>query len=222
MAQYAYHFFPGLHFLATQFGRQLPQQDQFMRAAIQAERATCQMVNLFAVAFADREQAVAAALKRFLQWHRQYRQQRVDRIAFQFAAFVQQAPRRDIRINDRTGIHAQEHRDRRVLHHGIEQQFALHQVQALIAQRIAEIVVRLDQFADFIIAFPAYRKTVVAVAIAADGAGQRAKQGKITSQLAVQKNHGNGRHHGNNEQSHEPVGFEFVSQQQAQGRRNHQ
>jgi hypothetical protein len=78
---------PGLHFLAPQFGGQLAQQQQFVLAAVQAEVAARQVVDLFLLAFAGREQAVAAARQRFDQGRRRASPAPRQRMAFELAAF---------------------------------------------------------------------------------------------------------------------------------------
>ena len=47
------HLLPGLHFLPAQFGGELAQQQQFVRAPVEPETAAGQVVDLFLVAIAD-------------------------------------------------------------------------------------------------------------------------------------------------------------------------
>ena len=69
----------------------------------------------------------------------------------------------------------------------------------------------LDQFADFVVALPANRETVITVAVAADRSCQRAEQRKIASQLTVQKNDGSWGHYRNHNYRNHPVGLEFMT-----------
>jgi len=68
-------------------------------------------------------------------------------------------------------VGGKQHRHRRVLHHGVEHQFALRQALALFAQDLAQLPVRSDHFAQFVVAAPVHAEVVLAVAVAADAAG---------------------------------------------------
>jgi len=63
-----------------------------------------------------------------------------------------------------------------MLHHGVQQQFALHQILALFAQCVPQFVVRLDQRAQFIAATRAQRDAEITVAVTRDAARQGAQQ----------------------------------------------
>ncbi len=71
----------------------------------------------------------------------------------------------------------QQHRHRRVLQHGVEQQFALHEALALFTQHVAEFAVCGDEFGQFILAAPVDAEVVFAVAVGVHAAGQRTQQG---------------------------------------------
>jgi len=66
----------------------------------------------------------------------------------------------------------QQHRHRRILHHRVQQKFALHQALPLCTQHIAQFAVCLHQVAELVIAGPVHAEVVFAVAIAAGGARQ--------------------------------------------------
>ncbi|KAG1456090.1 hypothetical protein G6F57_015171 [Rhizopus arrhizus] len=127
-----------------------------------------------------REQAVAAAGDRVAQLHRHLLQHILQALAFQLPAAVQQLARGQVGEHHAGDAIAagrdQQHRHRRVLHHGVEQQFALHQPLPLRTQHIAQLAVRLHQVAQLIIARPVHAEVVLTIAVAAGGAGERAHQ----------------------------------------------
>ncbi|KAG0953689.1 hypothetical protein G6F31_013370 [Rhizopus arrhizus] len=127
-----------------------------------------------------REQAVAAAGDRVAQLHRHLLQHILQALAFQLPAAVQQLARGQVGEHHAGDASAagrdQQHRHRRVLHHGVEQQFALHQPLPLRTQHIAQLAVRLHQVAQLIIARPVHAEVVLTIAVAAGGAGERAHQ----------------------------------------------
>jgi hypothetical protein len=154
VADHADHLLPGLHFLPAQLRGELSQQHEFVFAAVEAEAAAGEMVDVLVVFVADGEHAIAATLQRFAQGIRRALEQRVERLAFELVALAQQLPCGEVGVDDAVVRVDQQHRHRRVLDHGVEQQFALHQRQALLAQRIAETVVRGDQFRELALAAP--------------------------------------------------------------------
>src|SRR3546814_3531940 len=64
VADHADHCLPCLHFLPPQLGGELAQQHQLVLAAVEAEAAPAQVVDVFLVLVADGEHAVAAAGER--------------------------------------------------------------------------------------------------------------------------------------------------------------
>src|SRR3546814_6615848 len=66
--------------------------------------------------------------------------------------------------------------DLRVLHDGVQQQFALHQRLPLVAQHTAQLVVAFDQLAQFSPALPGDAAAAIDVAIAGHAASERAEQ----------------------------------------------
>src|SRR3546814_8659433 len=58
VADHADHFLPGLHFLPPQLGGELAQQHKLVLAAVEAEAAPAQGVDVFLVLVADGEHAV--------------------------------------------------------------------------------------------------------------------------------------------------------------------
>ena len=178
MADHADDLLPGLHFLSSQLIGQQAQQQQLMLAAVEAEMTPCQVIHLFLVVdfvAADREQAIAAALHRYSHLHGCACQQVVETLAFQFPAAVQQLACGHVgEHHPALAIAAgsdQQHRHRRVLHHRVQQQFALHQSLSLFAQHVAQFRVRAHQVAQVVASVPVDAEVVLAVAIGADTAG---------------------------------------------------
>ncbi|MNV40651.1 hypothetical protein D3C71_1322660 [compost metagenome] len=187
MADHADHLFPGLHFLTAQLGGEQAQQQQFVRATVQMEVAARQVIDLLVffiifqrVGFTHGEQAVATARDGVAQFDRHGFQQFLHALAFQLPTAVQQLACGDVgerhALDAVTAVGEQQHRHRRVLHHGVEQQLALHQCLALLAQHFAEFGVGFHQLRELIIAAPMHTEVVLAVAVAAGGAGQRTQQ----------------------------------------------
>ena len=196
VADDADHLLPGLHFLAPQLGRQLAQHEQRLHAAVEPELAARDVPGLFVVVGADGKQAVAAGPHRVAQRLGRRVQQFVQVVAFEPAPAVELAARRQVGVaHAARGIH-QHHRHRRVLHHGVEQQFALHQAQALFAQRVAQGVVRAHQFAHLVAALPRQAEAEITVAVAVHRAGQRAEQRQHRLQRAPHRH----RHHRQHQQ----------------------
>ena len=133
---------------------QLAQQQQFMLAAVQAEAAPRQVVHLFLLAFAAGKQAIAGARQRFGQGRCRLLHDVGQALAFQPPSLVQQLARGQVGVDDGAAFGHQQHGHRRVLHHGVEQQLALHQVQALLAQHVAKRIVRRHQVGQFIVLRP--------------------------------------------------------------------
>ena len=157
MADDADDFFPGLHFLAPQFERQLAQEQQLVLAAIQGEAAPGQVVHLFVLALSCCKQAVAAARDRLAQRGQRLFQDLGQVMAFQLAALVQELARGQVAVHDGAGaggVAHEQHGHRRVLHHGVEQKFTLDQLQALFAQHAAQRVVGGHQVAHFVVLGP--------------------------------------------------------------------
>ncbi|MNV54300.1 hypothetical protein D3C71_1464860 [compost metagenome] len=189
MADHPDHLLPGLHFLPAQFGSELAYQQQVMRTAVELERAPREVIDLFVVlvtlhaifAFRlHREQAVATAADGVAQFHRQLLEHVFHALAFQLPAAVQQLACGQVGEHHAGNAIAtggdQQHRHRGVLHHGVQQQFALHQALALCAQHFAQFAVCLHQVTQFVIAGPVDAEVVLTVAVAAGGARQRPHQ----------------------------------------------
>lgn len=64
----------------------------------------------------------------------------------------------------------------RILRHRVEQQFALYQMRALLAQRASELVVRLKQLPQHIVPIDHHRQTEIPVTIAGYRTVQRTHQ----------------------------------------------
>ncbi len=67
---------------------------------------------------------------------------------------VEELARRDVGEHDRAVLGDEQHRDRRVLHHRVEQELALDELEPLVAQHVAERVVRVDEVAHLVVAAP--------------------------------------------------------------------
>ncbi|EEF22579.1 conserved hypothetical protein, partial [Ricinus communis] len=189
---------PRLHLLPAQFHRQLAQQQQLVLAAVQLEAAAREVVDVFLVDVGvggpRGEQAVAAARQRVQQRRRGVGQNLAELVSFQPAALIQQLARGDVGIGDRPGLADQQHGHRRVLHHGVQQQLALDQVEALLAQYRAECIVGGHQVAQLIVLRPVQAEGKVAVLVAGDGAGQRAEQRQHALQLRADGDDGDRQH----------------------------
>ena len=195
MADDADDFFPGLHFLAAHIQGQLAQQQQLVLAAVQAEAAARQVIHLFLFPVAAAEQAVVAARQRLAQRRRGLLHDVGQVQSFQAAPLVQQLPRRQVGIHDGLAFGHQQHGHGRVLHHGVEQQFALHQVQPLFSQHVAERIVSRHQVGQFIVLRPAQAERKVAVLVAGDGAAQGAEQRQHGLQLGADGDDGDRQMH---------------------------
>ena len=179
VADDADHLLPGLHFLPAQFGGELAQKEQFVRLAVEVETAAREVDHLLVVVVAgDVEQRVAAAGDGLAQCRMRGGHQRVEGAAFQALAITEQPPRREVGQHDAPGGIHQQQRHRRVLHHRVQQQLALHQRQPLRAQGVAQGVVGIHQFGH-VVARRGQAVAVVAVAVAGDQRQQGAASRRI-------------------------------------------
>jgi len=122
------------------------------------------------------EQGILAAVHRLAQRFGRIGQQLGEVQPDQGAAFVEQVPRGDVRVGDPADRIGQHQRHRRVLHHRVQQQLALHQVLALLAQGVPQRVVHADQLAQLVAPVDRDREGEIAVAITGHRALQRAQQ----------------------------------------------
>jgi hypothetical protein len=179
------------------------------------------VIHLFVLAFAGGEQAVAAAPQGFDQGRRRLFQHLVQGVAFQLAAFRQQLARGQVGVGDgarRIGqVRHQQHGHRRVLHHGVEQQLALHEVEALFAQHLAEGVVGVDQVGQLVVLAPVQAEGKVAVAVARHRALQGAEQRQDRLDLRADGDQGD-RHHA--QQADREHGQRLAGQQVIEGQRD--
>ena len=176
MAQHSDQLFPGRDFLAREFARQPLEQIQLEGPPLQDEGALREVkCFLDAVDFCG-EQTIALALppRRAVPAGACVSASR-NRRPLQAAAAAQQVPRGDVRVGDALVRIDQHQRDRRVLHHGIEQQLALHEVRALRAQRRRQFVVRRHQIAELVVAVRDQRHAEIPFAVARHRARQRAQ-----------------------------------------------
>ena len=154
VADHADHLLPHLHFLAAQLGGELAQQQQLVAAAVEAEQAAREVVDVLVVLVADGEHAVAAAREGVAHGLGHAFEQLGEGHALETVAVAEQLARGQVAEHDVTTGIDQQHRHRRVLHHRVEQQLALHQAQALFAQGVAERAVAGDQVSQLAAAFP--------------------------------------------------------------------
>ncbi len=176
MTDHPDHALPGRHFLARQLAGHPPVQLQAVRPALQAEIALRKMEGLLAAVHVDGQQGILAAGCRLLQGLGHVAQDLAEIQPGKAAAFVEKMPRGDVRIGDPPGRIGQDQGDRRVLHDGIEQQFALRQMLALLAQGLAKRVVHAYQFTQFVATIGGDRETEVAIAITCDRTLQRTQE----------------------------------------------
>ena len=130
------------------------------------------MVNLVVFAVTGAEHARRAVAEGFRQGIVACAEQAVQCVPIEATAFAQQLARRDVGEDYVLLRVEQQHGHRRVLHHGVEQQLALDQLQLLLAQGFADRVVAGDEVAELVVARPPQAEAVVAVAVAERGAGE--------------------------------------------------
>jgi hypothetical protein len=176
VADHADYLLPGRHFLPRQLAREPLDLEQPVRAALQVERALRQVEGFLLVVDRRAEQAVAVLGDRARERLGRAGDDRVETLALERPAAVEQLPRGEVRIHDVAARLDQHQRGRRVLHHGVEQQLALEQVLALLAQHAAKLVVRGNQLAKLVAPARADREAEVAVAERDHAARQRANQ----------------------------------------------
>ncbi len=92
------------------------------------------------------------------------------------APFAQQVARGDVGVGDALLGIDQHQRHRRILHDRIEQQFALHQMRALLAQGSGQLVVRRHQLAELIVAVDDQGDAEIPFPVARHRTGQGAQQ----------------------------------------------
>ncbi len=184
------------------------------------------IIVLGRVRVAHREQAVTAAGDGIAQLDRHVFQQLVHALAFQLPTAMQQLARGG--VGEGHALHAiatigeQQHRHRRVLHHGVQQKFALHQRLPLFAQYIAQFGMGLHKLGEFIVAAPVHAEIEFAVAVAAGGAGECPQQradrcGSTTQCPPHQRKQDDGGH-----TRHHPATVHPVRQEPRQCRRQRQ
>ena len=78
-------------------------------------------------------------------------QDRVEVLAVQLAPVAEQIARRAVRVDDAQRRVAQDHRHRRGLEHGLEEDLALVAVVVLGAQGVAQLVEAVDQIAQHLV-----------------------------------------------------------------------
>ena len=176
VADDADHPLPRGHFLPRQLARHAPEQMQPMRPPLQPECPLRQVEGFLAAIHVDAEQRVLAAAHRVAQRPRRLRQQRREIQTVQAAAFVEQVSRGNVGVDDAPNRVGQHQRHRGVLHHGIQQQLALHQVLALFAQGLPQLVVHGDQATQFIPPVDGDGQAEIPIAIARHRPFQRPQQ----------------------------------------------
>src|SRR4051812_1517302 len=163
MADDADDLLPGRDFLTRQLAREPLQLVERVRLALQLERALREVECLLLVLELHAEKPVAAARDRARQRLGRVREDDIEQLAVHRASAVEQLARGDVRVDDMSALLDERERSRRVLHDRVEQKLALEQVLALLAQDATELVVRIDELADFIGAIRADREAEVAV-----------------------------------------------------------
>ncbi len=138
-------FFHTMHFLGGELARQLLEEQQLVRLAVEDEAAPGEVVDLGLAADLHGEQCVAVALERLAQRGGGFLEQRLEREPLELAAAAQELARGDVAVDDPAGGVGQRERERRRLQHRIEKELALVDVEPLAAQQVAEGVVGSDQ-----------------------------------------------------------------------------
>jgi len=176
VADDADHALPGRHLLARQFTRHAAEQLQPVRPALQPESALRPVEGFFAAVERGAEESVVACRHRLAQRRRRLLQQQCEVRAFEAAPLAQQMARRDVGVDHTFAGVDQQQRHRRVLHHGVEQQFTLFEVLALFAQGMAQGVVLGHEVAELVVGTGGQRGAEVAVAITQHRAFERANE----------------------------------------------
>ncbi len=184
MADDADHLLPGLDLGMAQFGCHVPQQDQFVLPPIEPEQTPGNLMDILAVLVSDGEQTIATAFKGFAYgtWH--LGQHGIQKMSLQLASPTEQTACSQIAQHHAVRRVQQQHRHRRVLYHGIEQQLTLHQIDALRPQGVAQRVMGLDQIGQIGMTIPVDAKTEIAIAIGIDSSRQGTKQGSHRHEAA--------------------------------------
>ena len=143
VADHADHLLPGRALPGAQLARQAAQQRTAgARGRCRRNAAAREVEDLLFVARARRRtgRRRRARSPRAAPRARPRASREAD--AFEPAAAVRQLARGEVAVDDVAAGLDQHHRDRRVLHHRVEQQLALEQVLALLPQHAPEPVVR--------------------------------------------------------------------------------
>ncbi len=168
------HLLPDRNFLRGHLARELLEQQQAVRLAVQRERPVAHVEHLGLAADLDREQRVHAALDRLPQRRGGLREQLTELQALDLAARGEELPRGDVAEDDRVAGIRQHQRERRRLHDRVEQELPLVQVEPFLAQAIAEGIVLAGEVADLVAGRGGDAHAEVAVLEAADAVGHRA------------------------------------------------
>ncbi len=108
-----------------QLDGQVAQHEQLVLAAVEAKSAAREVIELLLVVALDDEQAIAAARDRIAKRLGRGFEQHAEQHALEPATAGEQLARGEVAVDDVAAGIAEQHRDRRVLDHRVEQQLAL-------------------------------------------------------------------------------------------------
>src|SRR6185503_15199627 len=157
--------FPGADFLAVELGGEVAQDEELVGAAVEAKARAREVVDLLVVIARDGEQAVAAAGDGVAQGLGGGLEEDGEEGALEAAAGGEELAGGEVAVDDVAARVAEEHRDRGVLDHGVEEELAVDEGFALAAEGVAEGVVRGDEVAELVVALPGQAEREVAVAV---------------------------------------------------------
>ena len=171
---HADHLLPDRDFLRRHLARELLEEQQPVRLAVQRERPVADVEDLGLGPLRHREERVHAAVHGVAQRLRRLGHQIAEADALDLPPRAEELPRRDVAEDDVIVRVRQHERERRRLHDGVEQELALVEVQPLAPQAVAERVVLGREVADLVRPRRRHAHAEVAVAQAADAVGDRA------------------------------------------------
>ncbi len=176
VADHADHLLPGHDFLARQLAGQALDLQQTVQAPVQPYFALREMEGFVLVFEIHVEQAVLSRGERRGERRWRFGDDRAEIEAVHATAAVEQGARGEVRVDHALLRVDEEERGRRILHDGVEQELALEQALALVAQHTAELVVRAHEIAELVAAAIGERNAEVPVAEAQHAAREHAQE----------------------------------------------
>ena len=142
--------FPDRDFLRRHLARQLLEQQQPVRLAVQRERPIADVKDFSLGTFGHREKRIHPALDGIAHRLRRASEDLSEFQALDLPPGAEELPCGDVAEDDRVVRVSQHQCKRRRLHDGIEQELALIEVEPFAPQAVAERVVLVGQVADFV------------------------------------------------------------------------